>query len=360
RADPKHPAFGLLGWNDVARYHGNLDGYGVYYGSDNARGLLGMIATAAASGTDRWDERILQGLLANLRIAGSLGFQPNRLDEPALVRRGWRHYHRARTVSLHPHYQAHMWACYLWAYRATGYRLFLDRAKTAIGMAMAAYPAKWRWTNGIQQERAVMLLCLAWLVRVEDTPEHRAWVNTVAGDMLKSQVPCGAIREELGPPGRGDYGPPASNAKYGTNEATLLHANGDPVCDLLYTTNFAFLALHEAAAATGERVYVDAEERLAKFLCRIQVRSEARSELDGAWFRAFDFRRWEHWASNADAGWGAWCVETGWTQGWIVSILALRQMDTSLWDLTASSRIRRHLDATRPVMIPDEEGGKRR
>jgi hypothetical protein len=30
----------------------------------------------------------------------------------------------------------------------------------------------------------------------------------------------------------------------------------------------------------------------------VQVRSEGRPELDGAWFRAFDFKRWEYWASN--------------------------------------------------------------
>jgi hypothetical protein len=253
RADPSHPAFGLLGWNDVARYHGELDGYGVYYGSDNARGLLGVIATAAALNVERWNERILQGLLANLRIAGTLGFQPNRIDEPELVQRGWRAYHDVPTLSLQPHYQAHMWACHLWAYRATGYRPFLDRAKTAIRMTMDAYPHEWRWTNGIQQERAVMLLCLAWLVRLEDTPEHRGWLRTLAGDLLEHQAECGAIREELGPPGRGDYGPPTSNEAYGTHEATLIHANGDPVTDLLYTANFAFLALHEGITASSRR-----------------------------------------------------------------------------------------------------------
>ena len=34
---------------------------------------------------------------------------------------------------------------------------------------------------------------------------------------------------------------------------------------------------------------------MAKFLCRIQVRSDAHRELDGAWFRAFDYERWGYW-----------------------------------------------------------------
>ena len=42
---------------------------------------------------------------------------------------------------------------------------------------MTAYPNEWRWNNGIQQERTRMLIPLAWLVRVEDSPEHRDWLE---------------------------------------------------------------------------------------------------------------------------------------------------------------------------------------
>ena len=298
-----------------------------------------MAATALLE-TDRWDEAMLKCLLANLRTSGPHGFRASRIDQPDLERYGWRHYFNTPIVVYAPHYQAYLWACYLWAYRATGYDLFLERARNAIHMTMSAYPDQWRWTNGITQERARMLLPLAWLVCIEDTPEHRAWLQRIAKDLLVLQDPCGAIREELGPEGKGSYGPPRSNEDYGKNEATLMQANGDPICDLLYTTNFAFIGLHEAAAATCEPLYAEAENKLAEFLCRIQVRSEEHPELDGGWFRAFDFNRWEYWASNADAGWGAWSIETGWTQGWIVGALGLRQMNTSLWDLTAGTGIR--------------------
>ncbi len=220
-------------------------------------------------------------------------------------------------------------------------------------MTMAAYPDRWRWTNGIAQERARLILPLAWLVRLRNTPEHRQWLRRVTADLLKLQAPCGAIREELGKPGMGSYGPPKSNEEYGTNEATLMQANGDPVCDLLYTTNFAFIGLHEAAAATGDHYYADAEKKLAEFLCRIQVRSEAHPELDGGWFRAFDFDQWDYWASSADAGWGVWSIETGWTQGWITAVLGLRHLRTSFWDLTATSRVGDHLAQLKPLFFPE-------
>ena len=356
RADPKNPAYGLIGWNDSPKYAGPDygDGFGVYYGDDNARSMLGMMIAATALKTDRYDERILKCLLGNLRISGQFGFQPNRVDQTPLEKIGWQHLFLEKSTSYSPHYQANMWACYLWAYHQTGYDLFLKRAKTAIGMTMAAYPDKWIWTNGIQQERAKMLLPLAWLIRVEDTPGHREWLHTIAGDLLAGQDPNGAIREEIGEAGKGGFPPPSSNEAYGTSETPLIQENGDAVCDMLYTVDFAFLGLHEAAAATGEQRYLDAEDKLAKFLCRIQIRSEKHPELDGGWFRAFDFKRWEYWASNGDAGWGAWSIESGWTQSWITSVFGLREMKTSIWDFTNGSTIEKHFNRLRRQMLPDD------
>jgi hypothetical protein len=266
RADPKHPAYGLFGWNDSPQYAGpgSMDGYAVYYGDDNARTMLGMMIAATAQKTDRYDERILRGLLGNLRISGEFGFQLDRLDQGPLEQAGWERFftdkntsyslHSEKKSSYSPHFQANMWACYLWAYKQTGFDLFLKRAKTAIGMTITAYPDKWIWTNGIQQERAKMLLPLAWLVRVDDTPEHREWLRKIANDLLASQDKCGAIREEIGEAGKGSFPPPSSNEVYGKYETPLIQENGDAVSDLLYTVDFAFLGLHEAAAATGEQL----------------------------------------------------------------------------------------------------------
>jgi hypothetical protein len=114
------------------------------------------------------------------------------------------------------------------------------------------------------------------------------------------------------------------------------------------------IGLHEAAAATGDRLYADAEEKLAKYLCRIQIRSEKHPELDGAWYRAFNFGKWDYWASNSDSDWGPWCTETGWTQPWIAGTLALRRMNTSLWDVAKHAQIGKDFDKLRRQMLPDE------
>ncbi|MCF6176212.1 MAG: hypothetical protein L3J71_10650 [Victivallaceae bacterium] len=59
--------------------------------------------------------------------------------------------------------------------------------------------------------------------------------------------------------------------------------NGDPACDLVYTVNYAFIGLHEASMATNDNFYIEAENKLASFLCRIQVKSASQPYLGGCW-----------------------------------------------------------------------------
>jgi hypothetical protein len=347
RGDPKHPAFGLVAWGSTSPLWLVAN-----YGDDNARSLLGTLLAAACLDTDRWDEPLARAVLANFRTTGRLGFRGDRIDIPDLEKNGWRHYYDAETVNYAPHFESYLWSLNLIAYRLTGFRPLRDRAVNAIGLTMNAYPDGWRWRNNI--ERARMLLCLAWLIRVDDTPEHREWLSRVASDLLKRQGPTGAIHEWLGAETSGFFQIPKSNEAYGTTETPLIQENGDPATDQLYTAGFALLGLHEAAAATGDEVFRRAEDRLAAFLCRIQVRSARFAWLDGWWFRAFDDRRWEAWASSADAGWGAWSLEAGWAPAWTAATLALRVRKTTFWDSAGARRgLSQAFAKWKPVMLPD-------
>ncbi len=332
RGNPEHPAYGLIAWGDISK-----PWWIANYGDDNARVILGTILTAAALKTDRWDEPILRGILANFRTTGKLGFRGSRIDVADLERNGWKHYADAGTIHYSPHFESYLWACYLWAYDKTRYPPFLEISRAAIGRMMEVYPDEWLWKDNI--ERARMLLCLAWLIRVDDQPQHREWLSRVAGDLLERQVSCGSIQEWLHGVGGGHYKIPQSNAEYGTGETPLIQQNGDPVCDTLYTLGFALLGLHEAAAATDDAGLKAAEDRLAAFLCRIQARSESLPYINGAWLRAFDYDKWDFWASPADVGWGPWSVESGWGHAWITAVMGLRLRDESFWEITVQSRI---------------------
>lgn len=347
RGDPRHPAFGHVAWGSTSPLWLVAN-----YGDDNARSMLGTFLAAACLETDRWDEPLAKCVLANFRTTGRLGFRGDRIDIPDLEKNGWRHYFESETVNYAPHFESYLWAVNLLAYRLTGFRPLFDRTANAIGLTMKAYPQGWRWKDNIERSR--MLLCLAWLVRAEDTPEHRGWLRQVASDLLERQGPTGSIHEWFGAEASGFFQIPVSNEAYGTTETPLIQQNGDPATDQLYTTGFALFGLHEAAAATGDATLRSAEDRLAAFLCRIQIRSMKFPWLDGWWFRAFDDERWEAWASSADAGWGAWSLEAGWAPAWTAASLALRGRNTTFWDFTsAKSRLSRAFAKWQTVMLPD-------
>jgi hypothetical protein len=349
RGDPQHPAFGLIAWGAVspAWQVGN-------YGDDNARTLLATMAAAAVLETDKWDQSMLKALWASMRTTGKHGFRGDRIDIPELERVGWRALGDAEKINYSPFFEAYSWACFLWAYDKTGEPQFLDKTKTAIRMTMNEYPHGWRWADNL--DRTHMLLALAWLVRVDDTPEHREWLLRVARDLIEHQDPTGAIPERLTHSKTGHYVVPPTNEAYGTSETPLIHHQGDPVTDQLYTTAFILLGLREAVAVTGDDKLSEAEDNLAQYVVRIQTKSDVLPYLDGTWFRAFDYHRWDYWSSSGDMGWGAWAVETGWGPAWTGIVLGLRERNTSLWDLTAGSRIKAQLDEVKREMAKNDGG----
>lgn len=330
-------SYGLISW---ANTH-----LGDFFNDDNARCILGVIGASSYMENERWNKFIVENILGNFRTSSKQGFQGNALNQNAIESNGWEYYFNRDFENLHPHFESWMWACYLWLYDKTKYQPLLDKAKSGIKIMMEGYPDKWRTQNGIQQERARMVLPLAWLVRIENTPQHVQWLDEVVSKILEYQEPNGAIREELG---RAETDAHkilvTSNDAYGKNEASLIAINGDPVADMLYTCNFLFFGLNEAAYATNNPKYFKALNQLSDFLLRIQSKSEMHDDFDGAWFRAFDYGRWDYWASNADNGWGAWSTLTGWIQSWIVGTQALIEEKKSYWDQTQNLNLEKEFN----------------
>lgn len=301
-------AFGIKSWTTSDH------AYQEYFADDDARGLLGAIATAGLLRTERWHSTIVTAVLGNLRQTPRNGFAPSSAGFAGMVdaatfnpATGWRKQYDSAggAPNYSPHYECYIWAVYLWGYDRSGFQPLYDRAAAAITTMMEEYPSKWIATdNGIAMQRARMILPLAFLVRVNDTALHRQWLTTMIDGFFTRGYcePNGtwcAYREELSHPGWGGATDvPRSNAAYGTGEAPLNQGNDDPVSDFLYTSNFALLGLHEAAAATANATIRQAEDKLADFMVRIQARSAERPELDGAWMRAFDYEKWESWVSD--------------------------------------------------------------
>ena len=363
RADVENSQYGLLSW-----HYGAMDDY---YGDDNARAILGLIIGASALDTDEFDERILEAIIANFRTTGVYGYRGGMLSAEKIDEFGWEYYYNRTNKNYAPHFESMLWACYLWAYDKTGYEPLLERTSTGISMMMTAYEetmkgdldngsGEWKSTNGIQQERAKMILPLAWLVRIDPSEEHIAWLDLMISDMMAYQDEAtGALRDAVADEGYGVIGLPPfkTNSDYGGAEAAVIQNNGDPCSDSLYTANFAMLGINEAYAAMASigntalaSKYQDYATSLSDYHVRIQQVSD-NAKYNGLWYRGFDYEKWEAYGSDGDAGWGIWCVETGWTQAWISATLSLQVMETNMWDYSKDSSIGTNFDAVAERML---------
>jgi len=367
RADKESSEYGLFSWHNRA--------YDQYYGDDNAKSVIGLILAAEALKTNEFDKRILEAIIGNFRTTGKNGFRDSRVLAEGLQKQGWKYYYNSDTVYYSAHFEALPWATYLWAYDRTGYAPLYERTLKGISMMMTAYKntmskditdksIQWRWTNGLQQERAKMIMPLAFLVRISPTEEHISWLDTMISDLMAWQdKESGALADAFGEEweGNGLYGPFTKNSDYGNHESPVIQKNGDPCSDSLYTASFAMLTLLEAQKAMEAIGNDELAEKyraytttLSDYHVRIQQICKEDPAYNGVWFRGFDFEKWETYGSDGDAGWGIWCIETGWSQSWISSALSLQAMGTSMWDYTRSTTANAHIESVISHMIGDE------
>ena len=307
------------------------------YGDDNSRAALGAILSEDLLDNPKHVKKLLQLGYSLLRTTG-----PNGLRTPSLIQpdhfqsnKTWKHYRENNYEKCHPHYQSWHWALNCQLYKLTGDRDFLESAIAAMSEANKVFP-DFYWQNGATGDWCRILLPYAMLVEVDDTPEHREWLEKVADFFVDKLNEYGTVAEVMGKRELGHYPSPTCNADHGKGECALVQFNGDPACDLLYSVNYALMGLHEAYMAIGKASYKAAADRMAEFFCRIQAVSQDQGYLDGAWLRGFDYNLWEFFGSAADSGWGPWCVETGWTNSWIASALALRQLNRPLLSVKAA------------------------
>ncbi len=332
---PSDGWYGLMGWYEGGGKYGGADGANLFWGNDGSKSLVATMVTSAALKTDQWDEELMSGILANFRTSGPEGFRNGiALRKHELIKNGWEYYAHNRMIIPWPQREAWAWANYLWLYDKTGYEPLLIQARKALQITMDNYPKNWLVAlNEMQMERGRILLPLAWLVRVDDTPEHRRWLYRIIDDMTARMDESGAIQEEMITTSL------TSNEDYGGSETSIVQRDGDSCADVFYSMAPAFLGMQEAVAATGDQRLKELTDRMAEFFIRIQLRSEDHKDIDGGWFRAFDYSNWEYWGANGDTGWGAWCSETGWLQSHVVATLAVRHLKTSLWDMTSTSKV---------------------
>lgn len=160
------------------------------------------------------------------------------------------------------------------------------------------------------QEYCRLIMPLALLYAATGEQRHREMLYTVTAALQKFRHPCGGYREW-------DTGYRATRSRESRTECSVLTENGDPVADMLYSSNWLPLAFAFAWHVTGDTYFEKLWQDSVKFCIDTQIISDNET-LNGSWCRAFDMDRWEAYACPHDVGWAACASESGWTDAEIL------------------------------------------
>jgi hypothetical protein len=221
----------------------------------------------------------------------------------------------------HPHSGGCVLSAWLYTYGITGDRSYLELALPMLRKMVEGFSKIPRYIISKTCESARFLLPLALACAYSPDPLFKKALRDQASYLRSRTDGCGAIQEE------------GSNIGHSVEGGDLgLTYNADEkISDQLYCTSFAAMNYWIAYKATGERAYLEDFVRTADYLVRIQVESPD-AMIDGGWMRGFDYSLWEYYGSNADQGWNAYCLETGWTNAIIDIALGLFLTDDSFFE----------------------------
>lgn len=288
---------GMMRWSETA--------WMTCYQDDAARAILPtLICQNFTEAGSRHFADAVDACEYMVNTTGPNGLRVSRTDVANLTEEGMARLRENNTGTTAAHYNAYYHAALILCYRAGGPEKFLQTAEAGLRSIMAIYPDNTRETSETE-EMCRLIFPLAALYEVTKEPEHLAWLNRVTEDLQK-------VRHESGGYMEWDTGYRANCSRREAGECALLAENGDPVVDLLYSTNWLPLGFAYAYMATGDEKFREKWNEVAGFMVSCQTHS-ADPSVNGSWTRAFDVSRWEIYGVPHDIGWAPCCVETGWT-----------------------------------------------
>jgi hypothetical protein len=298
---------GMMRWTEEA--------WGVCYQDDVARALIPHMLKCLYTGSRYRLDETVDALRFLVRTTGTDGTRVYRTDNISLTQE------RIRTLQSEPgnlpsaHYNGYYWAALFLGYKLTGEPSFLDTGVRGMETIMSVYPETIR-EHSQTQEYCRLILPLAWMYWVTGNPLHLEWLYEVVDDLQSFKHSSGAYLEW------DDGLKAAMRHGMGEGESAMLTRNGDPVADLLYSNNWLPIAFMQAYFVTKDNRFLELWEEHVSFLISAQLESD-NPAIDGAWARAFDVNLKEVFGSPADAGWGPWAIESGWTVAEITSGLLM-------------------------------------
>ncbi|WP_440273700.1 hypothetical protein [Ferdinandcohnia sp. SAFN-114] len=287
---------------------------------DNSWVALVLLYLYRKTGQTIYKERGLLTAYALLNTQNKKGLRPECIREQELIKKGPAYFQNSTIASMNPHFEAIAHVAFIQAYYVTKDEKFLETAfKGTLTMLDNKSDLKFMYSKTAGYSRFLLSLADMYAVTKSDTILEGLY--EVLDYLTENQHKQGGIEESDNP----------DPERYGTEDTGVFRMNGEGIADQLYTNNFLLMNVWEAWKATGDTKIKKIHEKLAHFLSNIQITSQ-RKEFDGAWMRSYHLDSEEYFGNNGDTGWGAYVIESGWTNAIILSGLILKELDQSLLD----------------------------
>lgn len=290
------------------------------FSDDNSWVALVLLYLYRKTGNAEYKERGLLTAYALLNTQNRNGLRPECIRERELKEKGIAYFQHSTEASMNPHFEAIVHAAFIQAYYVSNDEKFLKTAhQGALTLLGDIENLKFMYSKTAGYSRFLLSLAQIYAVTKDDT--IRKGLYDVIEYLSANQHESGGIEESDNP----------DPERYGTEDTGVFRFNDEGIADQLYTNNFLLMNAWEAWKATGDPGVKNLYDRLAQFLADIQI-SSPKKEFDGGWMRSFHMERGEYFGNNGDTGWGAYVIESGWTNAIILSGMLLKEMNQSLLD----------------------------
>ncbi|MEH7380159.1 hypothetical protein V7138_06740 [Bacillus sp. JJ1533] len=313
--DPNSATYGFWKWFQSPKKKPDQ-----VFSDDNSWVALVLLYLYRKTGQIVYKERGLLTAYALLHTQNQNGLRPECIREQELMEKGRAYFQNSTLASMNPHFESIVHAAFIQAYCVTKDEKFLETAyQGTLTMLENKRDLKFMYSKTAGYSRFLLSLSQMYAVTKNDT--IRKGLFEVLDYLSENQHEKGGIEESDNP----------DPERYGKEDTGVFRTNGERIADQLYTNNFLLMNAWEAWKATDDSKIKKFHEKLGHYLSNIQITSP-KKEFDGGWMRSYHLASGEYFGNNGDTGWGAYVIESGWTNAIILSGFILKELNQSLLD----------------------------
>ncbi|WP_053362667.1 hypothetical protein [Bacillus sp. FJAT-27251] len=311
--DPNSLTYGFWKW-----FHSPKRKPDQMFSDDNGWVALVLLYLYRKTGNIEYKNRGLLTAYSLLDTQNKNGLRLECIREQELMEKGKDYFKQSAEASMNPHFEAIVHAAFIQAYYVSQDDKFLQAAhQGTLTLLDNKEDLKFMYSKTAGYSRFLLSLAQVYTV-TKDAAIHKG-LHEVIEYLSQKQHKLGGIEESDNP----------DPERYGMEDTGVFRFNGEGIADQLYTNNFLTMNAWEAWKAAGDPAIQNLHDNLVNYIASIQISSQQK-EFDGGWMRSLHLDSFEYFGNNGDTGWGAYVIESGWTNAITLSGLLLKVMDQSL------------------------------